>query len=249
MRLASAGSGSKGNATLLRCGKQTLLIDCGYTLNQLQQRLQNLECSVEEISAILVTHEHSDHGSGVARLSQKYQIPVWTSTGTARALGLEHFNNLCADQSIELDGFRIDAVTVPHDAAEPVQFVFTDLAEQRRVGILTDCGSVTGHMLDVYAGVNSLLLEFNYDPEMLQNGPYPEMLKRRIAGNHGHLSNHQSCSFLSRLDTSNLQCLIAGHLSEKNNSADEVNQCLNSLSLGCHSLIADQYQGFDWIEV
>jgi phosphoribosyl 1,2-cyclic phosphodiesterase len=192
MWLASLGSGSKGNATLVRSEQGCILIDCGFSLKQFEKRLQNLSVSGQDISAILVTHEHSDHASGVARVASKYAIPLCMTVGTARVLNIRDYRVISGGQELQLLDLIIDVVTVPHDAAEPVQFVFRQQSQERRLGILTDSGHISEHILQAYDNLHCLLLEFNYDPEMLRDGPYPYSLKQRVAGNHGHLSNHQS---------------------------------------------------------
>jgi phosphoribosyl 1,2-cyclic phosphodiesterase len=249
MWLASLGSGSKGNATLLRTQQGCVLVDCGFSLLQFEKRLHRLSLSGSDIKAILVTHEHSDHASGVQRVATKYSIPLWMTVGTARALNIDLYQTICGGQSYQINDLTFDVVTVPHDAAEPVQFVFSEMSCDRRLGILTDSGHITGHMLQAYANLHALLLEFNYDPQMLNNGPYPYSLKQRVAGSHGHLSNHQSIDLLKQIDTSQLQCLIAAHISQKNNSPDLVADLLQQLDHHADAIIACQNQGFEWIEI
>lgn len=250
MMLASLGSGSKGNATLIRSDHTCVLIDCGYSLLQFQKRLLNLNISADEIHAILVTHEHSDHGSGIAKLAKKFSIPVWTTVGTACALSLNEYHVISGGQEYQLgEDLKVRAVTVPHDAAEPVQFVFTQLTSGRKLGVLTDSGHITPHMKQAYDGLHALLLEFNYDDNMLQSGPYPPGLKRRISGQLGHLSNTQSLALLQQLDTSQLDCLIAAHISEKNNSSAIVDELLQGKSDKYNPVLATQQQGFEWIQI
>lgn len=249
MWLASLGSGSKGNATLVRSEQGCILIDCGFSLKQFEKRLQNFNLCGQDISAILVTHEHSDHASGVFRVASKYSIPVWMTVGTARVLDARDFQIISGGQKLQLLDLIIDIVTVPHDAAEPVQFVFQQQSQDRRLGILTDSGHISGHMLQAYDNLHGLLLEFNYDPDMLRDGPYPYHLKQRVSGNHGHLSNHQSIDLLKQINTKQLDCLIAGHISQKNNSPELVASLLRDLDHHASPVIACQNQGFDWIEI
>ncbi len=249
MWLASLGSGSKGNATLVRSEQGCILIDCGFSLKQFEKRLQNLALSGQDISAILVTHEHSDHASGVARVASKYAIPLCMTVGTARVLNIRDYRVISGGQGLQLLDLIIDVVTVPHDAAEPVQFVFRQKSQDRRLGILTDSGHISAHMLQAYDNLHGLLLEFNYDPEMLRDGPYPYSLKQRVAGNHGHLSNHQSIELLRQINTKQLDCLIAGHISQKNNSPELVASLLRDLDHPTSPVIACQNEGFEWIEV
>lgn len=250
MLLASLGSGSKGNATLVRCENSCVLIDCGYSLLQFETRMQSYDLSASDIDAILVTHEHSDHGAGVLKLARKYTIPIWTSIGTARALKIEDYHAISGGQEFVLgDDLLVQAVTVPHDAKEPLQFIFTQLSTGRKLGVLTDSGHITPHMIQAYGGLHGLLLEFNYDENMLLNGPYPASLKRRISGQLGHLSNNQSLDLLMQIDSSRLDCLIAAHISEKNNSAEIVAGLLQGLDTSYASVLATQQKGFAWVQV
>ena len=249
MRLASLGSGSKGNGTLIQCADTTLLIDCGFSLAEFGRRMQRLELEPGAIDAILVTHEHGDHGAGVRRVVSHHDIPVYTTVGTARALELPDFIAVSGEQEFTIGDVEVQAVTVPHDAAEPVQFVFTDKAEQRRFGLLTDSGRVTNHMVEAYDGLHGLLLEFNYDEDMLRNGPYPMSLKQRISGGFGHLSNAQSMQLLDSIDTRRLQCLVAAHLSEKNNTPEIVAGLLEQLEFPAAVQVACQQQGFEWMQL
>ena len=249
MWLASLGSGSKGNATLVRSEQGCLLIDCGFSLKQFEKRLQKLALSASDIDAILVTHEHTDHASGVYRVASKYAIPMLMTVGTARALDVTDYQMISGGQSLQLKDLVIDVVTVPHDAAEPVQFVFAQQSNERRLGILTDSGHISSHILQAYDNLHALLLEFNYDPDMLREGPYPFHLKQRVSGDHGHLSNIQSIDLLRQINTSQLKCLIAAHISQKNNSPELVSSLLQELGHRSSAVIACQDQGFEWIEV
>lgn len=246
MQLASLGSGSKGNSTLIRCGECCVVVDCGFSLLQFEKRLARLDISAQDIDAILVTHEHADHGSGVARLSARYDIPLYMTVGTARALDIYQFEPIHGAQSFSLGPLLIQPVTVPHDSAEPVQFVFTEIQSGRKLGVLTDSGHITSHMKQVYRDCDGLLLEFNYDEQMLHQGPYPQSLKQRVAGSFGHLSNNQSMELLRALDTRKLSFLIAAHISEKNNSADLVAKLLEDLSFTHEPVLACQQRGFAW---
>ncbi len=249
MRFASLGSGSKGNATLVEAGDTRLLIDCGFSCLETEKRLAALALRPHDVTAILVTHEHSDHISGVARLSRRYGIPVWMTAGTAAAhKGGQLAEWLCfnAHQDFEIGDLRIEPFPVPHDAREPCQFVFSDAT--RRLGLLTDTGSVTPHIIAALDRLDALILECNHDPQMLANGSYPAHLKQRVGGPFGHLSNQQAADLLKRIDTGRLQYLIAAHLSEKNNLPRLVRESLVS-ALGRRQLdilVADQPSGMPW---
>ncbi len=251
MRIASLGSGSRGNATLVKHGNTTLLIDNGFSLKQFTQRLLRLEMEPDNIDAVLLTHEHGDHSGGVLRLCNNHGIPLWTAVGTARAALPADFEyrSLVAGHSITIGEIEVLPVTVPHDASEPLQFIFHQPDNGRRIGVLTDTGHITSHIVEAYDHLDGLLLEFNYDPEMLENGPYPAMLKQRVGGSHGHLSNLQSLDLLRRIDTENLVCLIAAHLSEKNNTPGIVEALIRQLDDFPMLVLANQDAGFDWITV
>ncbi len=250
MQLASLGSGSKGNATLVRYESTTILVDCGFSLKQFLQRLERLDMVPENIDAILVTHEHSDHSGGVIRLANSYDIPVWATRGTARSVFDKEFQyyDLRGGQLISMGNLEVLAVTVPHDAGEPVQFIFQD-RQGKRLGILTDTGHITSHITDAYDQLHGLLLEFNYDQMMLDHGPYPYHIKQRVSGELGHLSNEQSVSLLRSINTSQLSCLVAAHISENNNSHKLVAEQLQQLGNIPKPILADQKQGFGWIAI
>lgn len=248
MQFASLGSGSQGNATLVSCCGETLLIDCGFSLRELHVRMQRLGLHPSELSAILVTHEHSDHIRGVGPLARKYSIPVVMTAGTAasgRMGRLPAERIIAPSSSFELAGFTIDAVSVAHDAAEPSQFVFH--REGKKLGLLTDLGSVTASVIDAYQACDALLVEANHDPIMLACGPYPSSLKRRVAGQWGHLSNAQTQGLLMQLDTSRLQHLVIGHISQTNNSICRAAAALAGILPDFPIHYACQNQGFDWL--
>ena len=252
MRFASLGSGSKGNATLVEAGATRVLVDCGFSCIETEKRLARLSLEPDDLSAILVTHEHGDHISGVARLSRRYQLPVWMTAGTEAvhkggAVAAWHCFN--GHQAFNIGELRIEPFPVPHDAREPCQFVFSD--GERRLGLLTDVGSITSHIVQALLNLDAIILECNHDPDMLASGPYPPVLKQRVGGPFGHLSNQQAANLLARIDTDRLQHLVIGHLSEKNNHP-ELPRALLSEVLGCHAgdiLVADQPDGLSWLSL
>jgi len=251
MQIASLGSGSKGNATIVSHEKTTILVDCGFSLRQFEQRLSKLEIFPAEIDAIFLTHEHSDHSSGVIRVASKFSIPVWSTLGTARAVFDDGFNysRVYGGEPTRIGCFEILPVTVPHDAGEPVQFIFRHIESGKRLGILTDTGHITSHIIKAYNNLDALLLEFNYDQTMLDTGPYPYLLKQRVSGDLGHLSNEQSIFLLNQINTTGLSCLIAAHISANNNSPGIVERQLNQLDTIPPLILASQESGFDWISI
>ena len=251
MRFALLGSGSRGNALLVQQGTTTLLIDCGFSARESERRLARLDTAPESISAILVTHEHSDHIGGVAALARRYQLPVWTTRGTAANHNgeLPHLHHFNCHAPFAIDELEITPYPVPHDAREPSQFCFSNGAE--RLGLLTDVGRLTPHIEATLSGCHGLVLECNHDPHMLATGPYPPMLQARVGGELGHLSNGQAAELLRRIDTSCLRQLVAAHLSEKNNTPQLARQAIIE-ALGCEAEwigLADQEQGMGWCEL
>ncbi len=252
MKFASLGSGSRGNATLIEAADTCIMVDCGFSIKETEKRLARLGKQANQINAILVTHEHTDHISGVARFARKYSIPVWLTPGTWRSGKLENIEPagfIDSHSEFTIETLLVKPFPVPHDALEPCQFVFSD--GECKVGVLTDFGSITPHIIEMLNGVDALMLECNHDREILLNGHYPESLKRRVVGDYGHLSNDQACEILSRIDRSRLQVLVATHLSEKNNNIDIVYNSLVKV-LGDESgiiNIADQAEGLAWQSV
>ena len=250
MRFASIGSGSRGNGTLIQDGVTCVLVDLGFTIRETEKRLARLELSPAEISAILVTHEHSDHLNGVGPFARKYSIPVYMTPGTCNQekMGpmpvLELIN---CHQSFAIDEFKVAPVPVPHDAREPCQYLVS--SGSLTLGILTDLGHITPHVAEQYSCCDALMLECNHDPDMLADGPYPYPLKVRVGGDHGHLSNGQAAGLLEMVELSRLQHLVIAHISEKNNRVEVVREELDhALSQWQGNLtIADQGTGFDWI--
>jgi phosphoribosyl 1,2-cyclic phosphodiesterase len=254
MRFASLGSGSKGNALLIEVNATRILLDCGFGLAEVSARLARLGLAAEDLDAIIVTHEHGDHGGGVAKLSTRHEIPVYLTRGTLSGLraegrALKAVKLIDAYTSFAIGDIRVTPYTVPHDAREPVQFVLSDGSV--RLGVLTDAGCCTPHITQALSGVDALVLECNHDLTMLMEGPYPASLKRRVAGRLGHLSNDTSAEIVRTLDCSRLQHVIAAHLSDKNNRPDLARSALaGALNCGADWIgIASQETGFEWREI
>lgn len=253
MRFASLGSGSKGNATLVQAGGTTLLLDCGFSVSELEKRLVPLALGLGQVDAILVTHEHQDHIRGVGPLARRLNIPVWMSHGTAKysQLGALPDLRLCNGHSdcFEVGGIWVRPFAVPHDAREPVQFSFSHAGLS--LAVLTDLGTLTPKLNEVLANLDALLLEFNHDARMLWAGVYPQSLKARVAGDYGHLSNDQALELLARLDHTRLRHLVCGHLSEQNNRPELVEQalCARFPELSDRACVLRQDQCSRWFEL
>jgi phosphoribosyl 1,2-cyclic phosphodiesterase len=243
---ASLGSGSRGNGTLVSIGDAVFLIDCGFNRKQAEQRLARLQMSPGDISAILVSHEHSDHITGVANLSHRYAIPVFASHGTLKNSPQDfQCSTFDGDAPFEIKGVLINPVRVPHDAREPTQFVLSH--DEIKIGILSDLGRITPHVVKQFKGCTHLLLEANHDRNMLFSGAYPPALKKRVSGDQGHLSNAQARELLKLLAHKDLHVVI-GHVSAQNNARDLVDEIFSEFEGQLASLvIATQSEGFDWI--
>jgi phosphoribosyl 1,2-cyclic phosphodiesterase len=246
------GSGSRGNATLVESGATRVLVDCGFALREFEQRCARLGAEAAALDAILVTHEHGDHVGGVARLARAHGIPVYLTRGTAAAVsdwaGCE-LRHISPHESFRIGSLEVQPFPVPHDAREPCQFVFEQAG--RRLGVVSDLGRVTAHVVHSLSACDALLLEFNHDAEMLASGPYPESLKRRVGGGWGHLSNDSSAALLRGIERGRLQHLVLTHLSEKNNRPELALAAAHAALEGGPEwcVCADQQQGLGWREV
>jgi phosphoribosyl 1,2-cyclic phosphodiesterase len=250
MRFTSLGSGSSGNGLVVECGRTRVMMDCGFSIADTKARLERVGLAPSDVTAILVTHEHDDHMGGVARFAMKYAIPVYLTRGTAQWLP-EDFpavlvRFIASHAPFEIDAVAVDPFPVPHDAREPVQYVFSD--GDARLGVVTDLGTVTQHVVEKLSGCQALVIECNHDLDMLMSGPYPDGLKRRVAGRFGHLSNADAGRLVATLDRSRLRHLIAAHLSQQNNKPALAVEALSG-GAGCERDwigVAEQEAGFAW---
>lgn len=230
------------------------MVDCGFGPREAAKRLARLGVEAGQLDAILVTHEHSDHGRGAARLAGKAGCAVWMSHGSRVMLAAaddapDDVRVILDHGAFALGDLEITPYPVPHDAREPMQFLFSDGAV--RFGLLTDAGHVTPHMETVLAECDALALECNHDVAMLETGAYPQALKRRILGRYGHLDNQAAAALLGRLAGPRLKHVVAAHLSQENNTADLARGALAG-ALGCSPdwiAVADQEDGLDWREI
>lgn len=251
IRFASLGSGSRGNSLIVDADGTKLLLDCGFSTRATVEKLGRLSVSPDEISGILVTHEHSDHIAGVFKFACRFGIPVYLTHGTYSAASsgkplLSDCHLIDSQASFAVGDIEVQPFPVPHDAREPVQYAFSD--GKHRLGVLTDSGMITQHVVDVLRVCDALVLECNHDPGLLFASSYPMHLKRRISGNFGHLANDQATALLRQIETRQLQHIVAAHLSEQNNRPELVVRALAS-ELNCADDwigVACQERGFDW---
>ncbi|MFO1282561.1 MAG: MBL fold metallo-hydrolase [Burkholderiales bacterium] len=254
MRFASLGSGSEGNGLVVEVGTTRVLVDCGFGVRDTAARLARLGLEPGDLDAIVVTHEHSDHVGGVPAFAAKHGLAVWLTFGTLSAVGgrfadHERVFGFDSHDRFSVGALEIVPFPVPHDAREPVQFVFCDGAV--RLGVVTDLGTSTPCVEEHLTRCDALVLECNHDPTMLAQGDYPAPLKARIAGRYGHLDNGTSAALLAALDNSRLKHLVAAHLSQQNNTPAHARAALAG-ALGCTTDwigVADQATGFGWREI
>lgn len=253
MRFASLGSGSRGNSLVVEIGRTRILVDAGFGPAETTRRLGRLALEPADVDAVLVTHEHSDHMGGAAACSRRFGWSIHLTHGT-----FAESRESCGDVSVTLidshgpfsiGDISIQPFPVPHDAREPVQFVFSD--GDRRLGVLTDAGHVTQFMVSMLDACDALVLECNHDIAMLEEGRYSPSLKRRIGGRWGHLDNGAAASLLAQIERKNLHHVVAAHLSEENNTPSLAQLALAS-ALQCEPEwvgVATQHGGFDWRDV
>ena len=257
IRFCSVGSGSTGNATLIEATAGSritrVLVDCGFSLRELDTRLARAGVPAAALAGVFVTHEHGDHVGCAVSLSRRHGIPLYMSRGTWRAIGEPD----AADVSVHfvrdmtpvtVGELELTPYTVPHDAREPLQLTCTD--GDSKLGILTDAGCTTAHLVEQLQACSALLLECNHDEQMLQASRYPPSLKARIAGRLGHLSNSTAAEILAACRHPALRHVVAAHLSEQNNTPARAAAALAS-ALGCRAediVVAAPDRGFEWLQ-
>lgn len=239
-KVCPLASGSKGNSLYVGCGRQGILVDAGLSGKEIQKRLAMREIPEEMLSAVILTHEHSDHVKGAGVLSRRFNIPVYVTEKTYLACsGLGKMKDLIfmdCGRSFFLDDICITPFPISHDATDPVGLTME--CGNQKIGIATDLGVVTNLVKDHLKNSNLLYLESNHDLELLMNGPYPWHLKQRIKSRVGHLSNADTRQLVSELKSDQLKHVILAHLSEENNcpqkAAVEVSQSLNASGIKLH---------------
>ncbi|WP_096671514.1 MBL fold metallo-hydrolase [Polaromonas sp. AET17H-212] len=255
LRFKSLGSGSTGNATLVEATglrPTRLLVDCGLGIRQLSVRLAQAGLADGDIDAIFITHEHSDHIGCARQFARRHRVPVWMSRGTQEGIGLPDFDGLLYTardgEAIDLGELQLMPFTVPHDAREPLQLTCTDGAS--KLGLLTDLGHATAHLLAHLAHCDALLLECNHDSELLAQSTYPPFLKRRVGGMYGHLSNAAAGEIARSVAHGGLRQLVAAHLSQQNNRPELARQAmLEALGSATEIMVADAGAGTHWLDV
>ncbi len=224
MRICSIASGSSGNCIYVGSDATHLLVDVGLSGKRTEAGLKELDLSMRDIDGVFITHEHADHVAGLGVLGRKYNMPIYATKGTIEAIKRnsslgeipeELFMLVSADEKIIIKDLVCNPMKISHDAAEPVAYRISH--GKKKVGIITDLGTYDDYTVESLKGMDALLLEANHDVNMLQVGPYPYHLKKRILGERGHLSNEMAGQLLCSLLHEKLQAVILGHLSKENN--------------------------------
>ena len=244
MSMAVLGSGSKGNAALVRCGSTHILVDAGFSAKQLVLRMNALGVSPEQLDAILITHEHSDHAQGVDVLLRQRSVPVFANALTREALSHKMKSSITwkvfhSGQEFSIGDLMINSFRIPHDAAEPVGFIITGASS--RLSMVSDVGHVTNLMRESLRGSGGLYVEANYDQALLdRDTKRPWATKQRIVSRHGHLSNSQTADLLAEIACEKLKIVMLSHLSSDCNSPDIASQAISNSLKQC---------GFDQVDV
>jgi phosphoribosyl 1,2-cyclic phosphodiesterase len=260
MRLAVLGSGSGGNSLIIESGGRRLLIDAGFSCRQIEERLASLGERASRLDALLLTHEHQDHCRGVEVLARRHALPVYATQGTLDGCAVSSEVMALARtvrsgrpfEVPEAPGFWIEAFGVPHDAREPVGYVVED-SGGCRAGLVADLGSRSQLAWGRLRDLDCLVIESNHDLQMLRTGPYPWHLKQRVAGRHGHLSNHEAAAGTVELLGDRLSSVVLYHLSTTNNlpalAAQAMGERLDREGSSARIVISTQDQPTPWLEL
>ena len=222
LNFCSLYSGSTGNSLFVESNTTKILIDAGVSAKKIQEALLKINTNIEDLDAILITHEHVDHVRGIGVISKKYNIPIYSTLKTWSALdkyseniSVHNKKSFNIGEDFEIGNFKVSSFEIPHDAVDPCGFnVFCD---GKKLSIATDVGHITADILTNLKDSDFIMLEANHDPEILKCGNYPYILKQRILGSHGHMSNSLAAETICKLANNNLKNVMLGHLSKENN--------------------------------
>ena len=239
---ASLNSGSNGNCYYVGNDNEAVLIDVGISCKEIEKRMLRLNLSIEKIKAVFISHEHSDHIYGVPSFTKKYQIPVYITAATAKGITINHNLIFSFDvhSPIIIGNLTITAFPKLHDAVEPCSFII----EHRgiKVGVFTDIGFACKNVIAYFRQCHAAFLEANYDAEMLQKGRYPFVLKRRISGGNGHLSNAQALEIFNMNRPHFMTHLFLAHLSNNNNDPQIVEDLFKPYANNVHIIVASRFK-------
>ncbi len=242
--ITSLNSGSSGNCYYIGNETEAVLIDAGISCREIEKRMKRLELNIQKVKAVFVSHEHTDHISGLRVLSKKYQLPVYITQSTLRYGRCKIETNLVtsfrANEPVVIGNLSITAFAKVHDAADPYSFIVC--CNQIKVGVFTDIGIACKNVITHFQQCHAAFLETNYDDTMLEQGRYPYFLKTRIRGGMGHLSNMQALELFKKHRPSFMSHLFLSHLSGNNNHPDLVHQLFNQYANGVKMIIAPRYE-------
>ncbi|MEO5564351.1 MAG: MBL fold metallo-hydrolase [Chitinophagaceae bacterium] len=242
--ITSLNSGSNGNCYYIGNDNEAVLIDAGISCRETEKRLNRLGLSIYNIKAIFVSHEHSDHITGISRLSKKYRLPVYITEGTLKSSGLlieKHLvESFHPNEPVTIGGLTITAFSKFHDASDPHSFMVSD--NKVNIGIFTDIGYACKEVIRYFKLCHAAFLESNYCNDMLSQGNYPYYLKKRISSDNGHLSNVQALDIFIKYRGTQLSHLILSHLSENNNCPKLVNRLFNEKAGTTKIVVASRYE-------
>lgn len=241
--VTSLNSGSNGNCYYIGNSSEAILIDAGISCRETERRMHRLGLSMQSVKAIFVSHEHTDHISGIPVLAKKYQLPVYITSETLRHGGLNIAENLVvafkAYEPVQVGAFSVTPFPKFHDASDPHSFTVD--SNGIRIGIFTDIGAPCEHLIHHFKDCHAAFLETNYDEEMLEQGRYPWFLKNRIRGGKGHLSNRQALELFTTYRPSFMTHLFLSHLSKDNNCPDLVKELFNQHANGTNIVVASRF--------
>ena len=242
--IASLNSGSNGNCYYIGNEYEAVLVDAGISCRETEKRMRRLELSMQKVKAIFISHEHSDHISGVMVLSKKYDLPVYITKQTLQncSLVLDEQRTFSFDpyEPVCIGDLSVSAFPKFHDAAHPHSFIIE--CRGVKVGVLTDIGAACKHVREHFSQCHAAFLEANYDEEMLENGRYPYHLKRRIRSGHGHLSNSQALEIFVNHRPAYMSHLLLSHLSRDNNNPELVHELFSQHANGTEIVVASRYE-------
>ncbi|MCF8143122.1 MAG: MBL fold metallo-hydrolase [Deltaproteobacteria bacterium] len=227
LRFSVLASGSGGNACFVETPRARILVDAGLSCREMERRLTAVGVSPSRLDAIVLTHEHLDHIRGAGPMARRYNLPVYINSGTLetgqKTLGkLPQLRMMETGESLFINDLIVETFTKCHDAADPMGIVLS--SNGTRIGLATDLGRSTRLAEERLKGCRALILEFNHDPDMLDVGPYPLYLKRRIKGSDGHLSNRQGGELLRAVSHADLRLVVLAHLSKTNNAPEKARE-------------------------